>query len=284
VSREEQNHAIVRLCRAVEVARSGYYAWKRSLESSRARANRDLLEEIREIHEGSRRVYGAPRIHNELVVRGHRCSRNRVARLMRRSGLHAQARRRFRVTTQSEHRHPTAPNLLAQRFRMERTNQAWVADITYIPTHEGWLYLAVVIDLFSRRVVGWSTAGTMTRSLVIDALQVALGRRQVAAGLMHHSDRGSQYASNEYQLLLAHEGFVCSMSGRGNCYDNAVAESFFHTLKTELVHRQRYETRALAHASLFEYIEGFYNRQRKHSALGYKSPVQYEEEEAELRT
>jgi transposase InsO family protein len=283
VKREEPNHAVVRLCRAVEVSRSGYYAWLRSIDGSRARANRVLLEEVREIHEGSRAIYGAPRVHDELQIRGHRCGRHRVARLMRRAGLRAQMPRRFRVTTRSEHRHPTAPNLLAQRFQMTRANEAWVADITYLPTREGWLYLAVVLDLFSRRVVGWATSGTMTRALVIDALQIALGRRHAAPGLLHHSDRGSQYASNEYQLLLAREGFVCSMSGRGNCYDNAVAESFFHTLKTELVHQHRYETRAAAHASLFEYIEGFYNRKRKHSTLGYKSPVEYEEG-SKLRT
>ncbi len=281
--REETNHAVVRLCRAVEVSRSGYYAWLRSLESERARANRTLLEAIREIYEGSRGVYGAPRIHHELRIQGHPCGRHRVARLMRRAGLRARMKHRYRVTTRSDHRHPTAPNLLAQRFRAERANQAWVADITYIATREGWLYLAVVIDLFSRSVIGWATSGTMTRALVIDALQVALGRRDASRGLLHHSDRGSQYASNEYQQLLEREGFVCSMSRRGNCYDNAVAESFFHTLKTELVHRHRYESRAEAHASLFEYIEGFYNRKRKHSALGYHSPSEYEER-AELRT
>lgn len=268
---------MVRLCRAIEVSRSGYYAWRRSLESPRRKANRHLLEMIREIHEGSRQVYGAPRIHDELKVRGHRCGRHRVARLMRGAGLRARIRRRFRVTTRSEHPHPTAQNLLAQRFHAERANEAWVADITYIPTREGWLYLAVVIDLYSRRVVGWATSALITRALVIDALHVALGHRRARPGLLHHSDRGSQYASTEYQMLLAKEGFVCSMSGRGNCYDNAVAESFFHTLKTELVHHQRYETRAVAHASLFEYIEGFYNRRRKHSALGYKSPSDYEE-------
>jgi len=264
VRREEANHAVVRLCRTVEVSRSGYYAWRRSLESERTRSNRCLLEEIREIYDGSRGVYGAPRIHDELRVRGRRCGRHRVARLMRRAGLRARARRRYRVTTNSAHRHPTAPNLLAQRFRVERANQAWVADITYVPTREGWLYLAVVIDLYSRRVVGWATSGAMTRALAVDALQVALGRRRASPGLLHHSDRGSQYASNKYQLLLARE-------------------SFFHTLKTELVHHHRYETRTQAHASLFEYIEGFYNRTRKHSALGYKSPSQYEAT-TELRT
>lgn len=282
--REETNHSVVRLCRAVEVSRSGYYGWRRGLESRRTKANRHLLEAIREIHEGSRQVYGAPRIHDELVkVRGQRCGRHRVARLMRNAGLQARTRRRFRVTTKSEHRHPTAPNLLAQRFHAERANQAWVADITYIATREGWLYLAVVIDLYSRRVVGWATSSLITRALVVDALHVALGHRRARPGLLHHSDRGSQYASNDYQLLLAKEGFVCSMSGRGNCYDNAVAESFFHTLKTELVHHQRYETRAIAHASVFEYIEGFYNRRRKHSALGYLSPCEYEER-TNLRT
>ena len=283
MKREEPNHAVTRLCHAVEVSRSGYYAWRKSVESERKRRNRRLLEEIREIYDGSRRVYGAPRVFDELRIRGRPCGRHRVARLMQRAGLRARITQRFRVTTRADHRHPTAPNLLGQRFRAARANESWVADITYIPTHEGWLYLAVVIDLFSRRVVGWATSGTMTRALVIDALQMALGRRRAAPGLLHHSDRGSQYASNEYQLLLAREGFVCSMSGRGNCYDNAVAESFFHTLKTELVHRHRYESRSAAHASLFEYIEGFYNRQRKHSALGYKSPIAYEED-AKLRT
>jgi transposase InsO family protein len=282
VRREEPNHAVARLCSAVEVSRSGYYAWRRRRESERARSNRVLLEAIGEIYEGSRRVYGAPRIHHELVVRGHGCGRHRVARLMRRNGLEARRRRRFRITTRAAHGATAAPNVLAQRFTVAAPNRAWVADLTYVPTREGWLYLAVMLDLFSRRVVGWATDATMTRQLVIDALQVALGQRAVTPGLVHHSDRGSQYASNDYQVLLQRHGVEASMSGRGNCYDNAVAESFFHTLKTELVHRMRFGTRRDAHAAIFEYIEGFYNRRRRHSALGYKTPLEFEEEH-ELR-
>jgi transposase InsO family protein len=282
VRREEPNHAVARLCSAVEVSRSGYYAWRRRRESERARSNRVLLEAIGEIYEGSRRVYGAPRIHHELVVRGHGCGRHRVARLMRRNGLEARRRRRFRITTRAAHGGTAAPNVLAQRFTVAAPNRAWVADLTYVPTREGWLYLAVMLDLFSRRVVGWATDATMTRQLVIDALQVALGQRAVTPGLVHHSDRGSQYASNDYQVLLQRHGVEASMSGRGNCYDNAVAESFFHTLKTELVHRMRFGTRRDAHAAIFEYIEGFYNRRRRHSALGYKTPLEFEEEH-ELR-
>lgn len=275
--REEANHSVARLCQAVEVSRSGYYAWRRRRESPRARSNRALLGSIREIYEGSRGAYGAPRIQRELEVRGQAAGRHRVARLMRSAGLVARRRRRSRRSTKGPQRLPAAPNLLAQRFTAEAPNQAWVADITYVPTREGWLYLAAVLDLFSRRVVGWSTSGTMTRQLVIDALQIALGQRDVRPGLIHHSDRGSQYASTDYQLLLAKHGFRCSMSAKGNCYDNAVAESFFHSLKTELVHHQRFATRREAHAHLFEWIEGFYNRRRRHSTIGYKTPVEHEE-------
>jgi transposase InsO family protein len=264
------------LCRTLHVSRAGFYAWQRRPMAPRAQADERLGLEIAAIHAEHRQRYGSPRIHSELVERGCRTGRKRVARLMRLRGLAARRRRRFRVTTQSRHPFPIAPNLLARQFARTGPDRAWVTDITYIPTGEGWLYLAVILDLCSRFAVGWAMNERITDDLTLDALTMALARRRPPAGLLHHSDRGSQYASGDYQRVLAQHGIVCSMSRRGNCWDNAVAESFFATLKVELVHDATWASRAVARRELFEYIEVFYNGQRRHSALGYLSPRAFE--------
>ena len=265
------------MCKLLEVSRSGYYAWLKREDGPRARENRQLLAEIHEIHAGSRRTYGAPRIRAELKRRGWRVGKNRVARLMAEAGLRSRVRRRFRVkTTDSNHKLPVAENLLEGRAPPTGLDQIWVADITYIPTDEGWLYLASILDLHSRRIVGWSMKDTLRVELTMDALLMALKARSPTAGLIHHSDRGSQYAAKDYQKLVDKHGLVPSMSRKGNCYDNATKESFFHSLKTELVHHEHYRTREEAKASVFEWIEVFYNRQRLHSALGYRSPAEFE--------
>ena len=264
------------LCRMLQVSRAGFYAWQARPPAPRAREDERLGLEIAAIHVDSRHRYGSPRIHAELADRGCRTSRKRVARLMRVRGLVARRRRRFRVTTQSRHPFPIAPNVLARQFERARPDQAWVTDITYIPTGEGWLYLAVILDLCSRFAVGWAMSDRITDDFTLDALGMALARRRPPPGLLHHSDRGSQYASGDYQKVLAENGIVCSMSRRGNCWDNAVAESFFATLKVELVHDATWATRALARTELFDYLELFYNGPRRHSALGYLSPRAFE--------
>jgi len=264
------------MCRALAVSRSGYYAWRDRPASERSRANEQLVERIRQVYHDARCVYGAPRIHAELRAQQVLCGRHRVARLMREHRIRARQYRRRCSTTNSRHQLPVAANLLGQNFRTAAANQKWVADITYIWTAEGWLYLAAVVDLFSRRVVGWSMQPTMTAELVVEAQQMAFSTRQPGRGLIQHSDRGSQYASDAYQRLLRQQQATPSMSGRGNCYDNAAMESFFHTLKSELVAHCRWQTRQEARLAIFEYIEVFYNRQRRHSSLGYHSPVDFE--------
>jgi transposase InsO family protein len=271
------------LCRTLGVSRAGFYAWQERAPSLRARADERLGLEITAIHAESRQRYGSPRILAELGERGHRTSRKRVARLMRRQGLAARRRRRFRVTTDSRHPFPVAPNVLARQFARAAPDTAWVTDITYIPTGEGWLYLAVILDLCSRVVVGWALSDRIARHLTLDALDMALVHRRPPPGLLHHSDRGSQYASRDYQDVLATQGIVGSMSRRGDCWDNAVAESFFATLKVELVYATTWETRAAARSALFEYIEVFYNGQRRHSSLGYLSPRAFERRRAQQR-
>jgi putative transposase len=266
------------MCHVLQVSRSGYYAWRRRPASAQARRRSQLLEQIQAAHAESRKTYGSPRVHAELEAQGVSCSKNTVAKLMREHALRSKMRRRFVVrTTDSRHEHPVFENRLNQQFEQPSTNQAWAADITYIPTAEGWLYLAAVIDLCSRRIVGWATADHLRAALPCQALQRALDQRDPPTSeLLHHSDRGVQYACDEYQQLLAEWGITPSMSRTGNCYDNAVMESFFGTLKTELVHHETYHSRAAAHQALFEYIEVFYNRKRRHSALGYRSPMEYE--------
>ena len=265
------------LCRVLEVSRSGYYAWLSRKPSAAEVRREELTAEVKEIHAQVKGRYGSPRIHAELVDRGHECGVNFVAKVMREAGIAAKTKRKFRQTTDSNHTLPVAENVLDRDFDPEEPNASWVADVTYIPTREGWLYLAVVEDLFSRKVVGWSMDATMTSRLVVDALEMALARRpKGSSGLVAHSDRGSQYASEHYQRRLSEEGIECSMSRRGNCWDNAAMESFFASLKKELVHDEDYATRAEAKASIFEYIEAFYNRVRRHSALGYVAPDEYE--------
>ena len=264
------------MCTVLEVSASGYYAWRERPESQRDVANRELLAEVRRVHSDSRRCYGSPRVHAALRREGRRVGRNRIARLMRRHGIQARRTRRFRKTTDSNHAFPIAPNLLARQFTATAPNQVWLADITYWPTLEGWLYLAIVLDMFSRKVVGWAMSDTMSQELTIAALRMAITNRRPGPGLLHHSDRGSQYAAHDYQRLLDEHGMLCSMSRKGDCWDNAPMESFFATLKGELVEAREhdYTTRDEARADVFQYVEGFYNRCRLHSGIGYLTPEQ----------
>ncbi len=264
------------MCGTLTVSISGYRAWKRGGSPQRKRlTDAQMHALIQAIHKALKGAYGSPRMVRELRARGYPASKPRVERLMRENGIRARHKRRYKATTDSKHRLPVAPNRLDRHFSPAAPNQSWSADITYIWTDEGWLYLAVVLDLFNREVVGWSIKPRMTVDIVLDALTMAWFRRQPAAGLIHHSDRGSQYASHAFQGKLAEYGMVCSMSRKGNCWDNAPAESFFNSLKNERVHGTRYTTREDARADLFDYIEVFYNRSRRHSTLGYHSPVQF---------
>ena len=264
------------MCEALEVSASGYYAWASRPDSPTERWRRELVGAIEDIHTEVKGRYGSPRMTAELKARGHACSENTVAELMREHGIRANAPRRLVRTTDSNHRLPVAANILDRDFEPQGPNASWCADITYIPTGEGWLYLAVVEDLFSRMVVGWSMDESMESRLVVDALEMALARRRPDAGLLAHSDRGSQYASDHYQRVLSAEGIVCSMSRRGDCWDNAPMESFFGRLKCEVAPGQMFATRDQARAELFEYLEVFYNRVRLHSSLGFLSPVEFE--------
>lgn len=264
------------MCRALQASRSGYYAWLGRQPSARCHRRTVLSAAIREVHRTSRRTYGSPRVTAALNRDGMLCCVNTVARIMREDGLAARVKRRFKVTTDSSHDLPVAPNRLDRQFDRGRPNEAWVSDITFIATDEGWLYLATEMDLYSRKIVGWSLSDRLTADLVLDAWAMAVGRRQPPTGLLHHSDRGCQYASGSFRRLLSRHGAVCSMSRRGNAYDNAPMESFFSTLKRELIHRTSYATRDQARTAVFEYIEVFYNRHRLHSALGYKSPAEFE--------
>lgn len=266
------------MCRVLGVSRSGLYASRRRPASSaRQEADAELLGHIRRVHSVSRETYGSPRIHADLRHDGIRVGRNRVERLMRENGIRARVRRPFRRTTDSAHGYPVAPNLLDREFDPKRPNQVWATDITYIWTREGWLYLAVVMDLFSRRIVGWSMADHMRTGLVANAMAMALGNRLPDGDLMHHSDRGSQYASVAYRQLLEQHSITVSMSRRAECYDNAVVESFFGTLKTELIYRSTWLDRASVRSAIHEYTEVFYNRRRRHSRLGYLCPAEFED-------
>jgi transposase InsO family protein len=260
----------------MQVSRSGYYAGRKRKSSERQKHNETLLGQIRTFFERSKGTYGSPRILRDLREVGLCCGKHRVARLMRQAGLRAVVGRRFRLTRDSKHALPIGANLLARDFGAGEANAKWASDITYLWTGEGWLYLAVVLDLFSRRVVGWATQARLDRSLVLKALEAALGQHHPGAGLVHHSDRGSQYASGDFQARLEASGILCSMSRKGNCWDNAVVESFFGTLKQELVNRCRFATREAARREVFEYVEVWYNRQRRHSSLGYVSPAEFE--------
>jgi len=276
-------YPVTLLCQVLGVVRSGYYAWRVRSLSAHAQRDQQLTSQIQTIFTDRRRTYGSPRVHAELQTQGVRCARKRVARVMRQAQLCARARRHSVSTTDSRHTDPVAPNLLARSFQAAAPNRVWVADSTYLPTREGWLYLAVVLDLFARRVVGWSMQPTLERGLVLAALDHALRRRQPPSGLLHHRDRGSQYARAAYQALVTQAQMQCSMSRKGNCWDNAAMESFFATLKTELP-LTVFPSHATARSAVFDYIERFYNRVRLHSTLGYRSPVAYELQHLEQAT
>lgn len=276
IKRHRLEFPVVKMCRVLGVVASGYYSWLKHPKSKREQENEMLLEKIQEIFNKNKGRYGSPRITDDLREQGHQCGKNRIAELMRQNGIKAKGKRKYKVTTDSEHSKQVAPNLLNQKFTATAMNQIWVTDITYIWTREGWLYLAAILDLHTRGVIGWALESRMTKELVAKAFVQAIMNRKPPRGVIHHSDRGSQYASDDYRRLMKLYGFVPSMSRKGNCWDNALMESFFHTLKTELVHDENYRTRAEARKSIFEYIEIYYNRQRKHSALGYKTPWQME--------
>lgn len=268
--------SVRRMCSLLEVSASGYYAWRERPPSERAKANEALVQEIKAIHAKSNETYGSPRVHAELVSKGFRAGKNRVARLMQAENIQSRRKKKRQSTTDSSHDYPIAPNLLQQTFQAAIPNEKWLSDITYIPTAEGWLYLAAILDLFSRKIVGWAMEDQMESELVELAFQMAVRNRQKLSGLLHHSDRGSQYAGAAYQALIQAHQATPSMSRTGNCYDNAPMESFFSTLKGELVDGSNYQTRAEAKTSIFAYIEGFYNRHRLHSSLGYLSPEEFE--------
>jgi transposase InsO family protein len=267
------------MCRVLAVSPSGFYAWRTRSPTERAIADEYLMAKVRIIHQESDRTYGAPRVHRELKSEGIRVGKNRVARLMRTDGLIARQPKRWVRTTDSRHDHPVAPNLLARRFDVNgigALDRVWVSDLTFVPTGEGWLYLAVVLDLKSRRVIGWAMRSTLEAELAVSALRMAIAARQPRPGLVHHSDRGVQYACDAYRQCLTAHGIDVSMSRKGDCWDNAVAESFFATLELELIARSRWRTRVEARQAIFRYIEMWYNPRRRHSTLGYVSPVEYE--------
>ena len=276
IRKHSKVHSIVDMCRVLDVSTSGYYDWRDRPESERARTNRQLMTKIVVFHKASREIYGSPRIHGDLIDAGETVGVNRVARLMRRHGLQSKMARKFVITTDSKNTLQPAPDRLQRNFEWDRPNQAWVSDTTFIPTRQGWLYLAVVIELYSRRVLGWAMGNKNNARLVQDALTMAVWRRGKVGSVIVHSDQGSTYASGRYQGLLKENNLHCSMSRKGECLDNAVAESFFGTLKTELVDHEDYRSKEEAKRSLFEYIEVFYSRRRRHSYLGNISPVEYE--------
>jgi transposase InsO family protein len=267
------------MCRVLQVSRPGFYAWRKRRPSARQKRAERLLARIRTVHQENRERYGSPRVHRALLIEGESVSRNTVAKLMRSAKIRAKSRRKFSPrTTDSTHRQPVADNLLERDFAADAPNRKWLADITYIPTNQGWLYLAAVLDCFSRKIVGWSMADHLETDLAGEALKMAIKqrRRSKQQDLLHHSDRGVQYASDDYQQLLIEHGIEASMSGRGDCWDNAMMESFWATLKCELVHQEKFTTHEQAQGSVFEYVEVFYNRRRLHSALGYVSPESFE--------
>jgi transposase InsO family protein len=276
IEEHERQWALSDLCRVLSVSRSGFHAWRIRGKSMREHQDEQLAVEVVAVHERSRKTYGSPRVHAELRARGVRTGRKRVARLMRAKSLVARCKRRFRRTTDSRHSNPIAPNIVARCFRADAPNQIWVTDVTAIWTLEGWTYLAVMLDLFSRRVVAWAMSESNDTALALDVLREAVRLRRPPHGLIHHSDRGSPYASSDYRAELARHGSVASMSRRGDCWDNAVAESFFATLRAELVDHQAYASPTVAAASISDYIDGFYNISRRHSYLGYLNPVEHE--------
>ncbi|MCK4675562.1 MAG: IS3 family transposase [Gammaproteobacteria bacterium] len=275
-----KEYRLIRLCDALEVSPSGYYDWLERPESNRSRENKVLTDKIRRRHQQSREIYGSPKIHKDLVTEGEACGVNRVARLMNVADIKSKVARKFVVTTDSKNTMRAAPDLIKRRFTVDKHDEAWVSDTTFIATREGWLYLAIILDLFSRQVIGWSMSTKNNAELVQNALTMAIWRRGKVNDVIVHSDQGSTYASSGYQQQLRENNLRCSMSRKGECLDNAVAESFFGTLKNELVYHEDYRTRAIAKQSIFEYIEVFYNRKRRHAFLNYMTPVEYEEKYA----
>jgi putative transposase len=280
IKNQRRWHALTRLCSILNVSTSGYYDWLDRPLSATQHRNKSLLTRIRCFHQSSRQTYGSPRIHKDLIASGENVSINRVAKLMKAAGIQAKTAKRFVITTNSKNTLAPAPDRLKRAFRTTGPNKAWVSDTTFIRTRQGWLYLAMMLDLYSRQVIGWAMSDRNNTKLVVDALQMAISRRCIERPVIVHSDQGSTYAAGDYQALLSQHGMLSSMSRKGECYDNAVAESFFGTLKTELVDDEDYRTREQAKQSLFEYIEVFYNRQRRHSYLGYLSPNEYEQTNA----
>jgi transposase InsO family protein len=283
IHRYREEHRVGMMYRLLEVSRAGYYAWVSRETSERAQTDSSLLTKIKMVHGLSRQTYGSPRIHAALRRDGISISRKRVARLMRTGSVVVRIRRKFKATTNSKHKHPIARNMLRRRFRIKdikTINRVWAGDITYIATNEGWLYLAVVIDLRSRRVVGWAMSHRIDEALTLNALRMAIIRRKPVGRLMYHSDRGSQYAAKAYRKLLRDHGIVCSMSRKGDCWDNAPIESFNATIKTELIHRTKWETREEVRAAVYTFIETWYNTKRLHSTLGHRSPAEFEGQEA----
>jgi transposase InsO family protein len=278
----EKEFPVEFMCEVFGVSKSGYYSWRKRDHSGCENRELKLVRTIEEIHKSSRGTYGSPRIYAQLKGMGHEVSKTKVERMMRRHGIRAKTKRKFRVTTDSKHKMPVAPNLLERNFSPENPNRVWASDITYVWTKEGWLFLAVIIDLFSRQVVGWSLDKQMTRELTLSALRQAYFRRRPRAGLIFHSDRGSQYCSSDFRDALQSYRMIQSQSRKGDCWDNACVESFFHTLKTESIFHEVFDTRDDAERRIFEWIEAFYNRQRLHSTLGYKSPVDFERWEREV--
>lgn len=269
-------HSVRLMCKVLKVSSSGFYKWIKMRPSQRRDGEVLLLEKIRQIHEESRRTYGSPRIHAELMAQGFKASRSRVERLMKRHAITAKRKRRFKVTTNSQHSHRIAENLIERSFSAAAADEIWVSDVTFVWTTEGWLYLAIVLDLYSRRVVGWSMSDRLCPMLTCAAVWMAIKTRRPKAGLIHHSDQGKEYTCRDYQDILRAHGIRPSMSRKGDCWDNAVAESFFHTIKVELMEWQKFKTRSEARAKIFEWIEVFYNRERRHSTLGYVAPAVYE--------
>ncbi len=279
IERERSEFSVERMCQAFKVSRSGFYGWKRQKgNGKRKKEDEALLEVIKESYKESRGTYGSPRMAIDIREKGMPCGENRVARLMKRNNIAAKTRKKFKATTQSKHKFPVAPNLLKRNFSASAPNQVWLSDLTYVWTEEGWLYLAVILDVFNRQIVGWGMGDRLTADLVLRAFHQAVGMRHPAPGLIFHSDRGVQYACSEFRKVLQENKMIQSMSCKGNCYDNAMMESFFHTLKTELIYFRKYQTQMEAKGEIFEYIGVFYNRIRRHSSLGYQSPLAFERE------
>lgn len=282
MSEHRTDYRVEEMCRVFEVSRSGYYRWIKRKPSQRQLDNQRLEAQIGEIFAGSKGRYGSPKITRELQAIGRRVGKNRVAKRMRQAGLRSKIRRKYRVTTDSKHTFPVSPNLLERKFTAAAPDKAWVSDITYLATRTGWLYLTVIIDLFSRLVVGWALSSSLSHEMVIAALKRAICRRRPGKGLIFHSDRGVQYACADFRKELAEHGFIQSMSRKADCWDNAVAESFFGIMKTELVYHEKYDGHQDTLNSVFEYIEAFYNRERRHSAVEYLSPAEYEKQKLKL--